>query len=156
MPRKEHIEPATTARDDEHHDGSGIVTRAQAAAAASSDRLVGGTTVPVSDLRDGADPSPCMSAPTATCCTTLAGVSEDQLAALLSTLARSQAESIVFLYNHYWHRRRTAMERPRRPRALPLSGHRSAAPHLHVLEVLQNARLVLMVVPVILTCSKHS
>ncbi|GBP95036.1 Activity-regulated cytoskeleton associated protein 2 [Eumeta japonica] len=35
------------------------------------------------------------------------------------------------------------MERPRRPRALPLSGHRSAAPHLHVLEVLQNARLVL-------------
>ncbi|GBP00338.1 hypothetical protein EVAR_71025_1 [Eumeta japonica] len=58
MPRKEHIEPATTARDDEHHDGSGIVTRAQAAAAASSDRLVGGTTVPVSDLRDGADPSP--------------------------------------------------------------------------------------------------
>ncbi|GBP24084.1 hypothetical protein EVAR_27307_1 [Eumeta japonica] len=65
MPRKEHIRPATTARDDKHHDGSGIVTRAQAAAA-SSDRLVGGTTVPVSDLRDGADPSPCMSAPTAT------------------------------------------------------------------------------------------
>ncbi|GBP00961.1 hypothetical protein EVAR_2264_1 [Eumeta japonica] len=155
MPRKEHIEPATTARDDEHHDGSGIVTRAQAAAAASSDRLVGGTTVPVFDLRDGADPSPCMSAPTATPAPLLAGVSEDQLAALLSTLARSQAESIVFLYNHYWHRRRTAMERPRRPE-LCRSGHRSAAPHLHVLEVLQNARLVLMVVPVILTCSKHS
>ncbi|GBP20014.1 Activity-regulated cytoskeleton associated protein 2 [Eumeta japonica] len=115
MPRKEHIEPATTARDDEHHDGSGIVTRAQAAAAASSDRLVGGTTVPVFDLRDGADPSPCMSTPTATPAPLLAGVSEDQLAALLSTLARSQAESIVFLYNHYWHRRRTAMERPRRP-----------------------------------------
>ncbi|GBP96109.1 hypothetical protein EVAR_30352_1 [Eumeta japonica] len=93
MPRKEHIEPATTARDDEHHDGSGIVTRAQAAAAASSDRLVGGTTVPVFDLRDGADPSPCMSAPTATPAPLLAGVSEDQLAALLSTLARSQAES---------------------------------------------------------------
>ncbi|GBP28282.1 Activity-regulated cytoskeleton associated protein 1 [Eumeta japonica] len=90
MPRKEHIEPATTARDDEHHDGSGIVTRAQAAAAASSDRLVGGTTVPVFDLRDGADPSPC-----------------------------HKRSPIVFLYNHYWHRRRTAMERPRRPRALP-------------------------------------
>ncbi|GBP84199.1 hypothetical protein EVAR_61394_1 [Eumeta japonica] len=73
MPRKEHIEPATTARDDEHHDGSGIVTRAQAAAAASSDRLVGGTTVPVSDLRDGADLSPRMSAPTATPAPLLAG-----------------------------------------------------------------------------------
>ncbi|GBP03623.1 hypothetical protein EVAR_2386_1 [Eumeta japonica] len=71
MPRKEHIEPATTARDDEHHDGSGIVTRAQAAAAASSDRLVGGTTVPVSDLRDGVSVYVRAYGHT---CTTLAGV----------------------------------------------------------------------------------
>ncbi|GBP14670.1 Activity-regulated cytoskeleton associated protein 2 [Eumeta japonica] len=54
--------------------------------------FVGGTTVPVFDLRDGADPSPYVRAYGHTC-TTLAGVSEDQLAALLSTLARSQAES---------------------------------------------------------------
>ncbi|GBP06438.1 hypothetical protein EVAR_99612_1 [Eumeta japonica] len=155
MPRKEHIEPATTARDDEHHDGSGIVTRAQAAAAASSDRLVGGTTVPVFDLRDGADPSPYVRAYGHTC-TTFAGVSEDQLAALLSTLARSQAESIVFFIQSLLAPAPNGDGTTSPTPSSAASGHRSAAPHLHVLEVLQNARLVLMVVPVILTCSKHS
>ncbi|GBP00757.1 hypothetical protein EVAR_76980_1 [Eumeta japonica] len=156
MPRKEHIEPATTARDDEHHDGSGIVTRAQAAAAASSDRLVGGTTVPVSDLRDGADPSPCMSAPTATPAPLLAGVSQYQLAALLSTLARSQAEFNRILIQSLFAPAPNGDGTTSPTPSSAASGHRSAAPHLHVLEVLQNARLVLMVVPVILTCSKHS
>ncbi|GBP70991.1 Activity-regulated cytoskeleton associated protein 2 [Eumeta japonica] len=67
MPRKEHIEPATTARDDKHHDGSGIVTRAQLP---PPPHLTGSSVAPR---------SPCL-----TCAT---------LAALLSTLARSQAES---------------------------------------------------------------
>ncbi|GBP60003.1 hypothetical protein EVAR_41285_1 [Eumeta japonica] len=111
MPRKEHIEPATTARDDEHHDGSGIVTRAQAAAAASSDRLVGGTTVPVFDLRDGADPSPCMSAPTATPAPLWLEFLKISWLPCFRPWPGHKRSPIVFLYNHYWHRRRTAMER---------------------------------------------
>ncbi|GBP71986.1 hypothetical protein EVAR_45301_1 [Eumeta japonica] len=72
-----HIELATTARDNEYTMVLGS-SPPQATAAPSSDRLL-------SDLRDGVDPFLKMSAPTPTSALHLAGVSEEQLAALLST-----------------------------------------------------------------------
>ncbi|GBP87081.1 Activity-regulated cytoskeleton associated protein 2 [Eumeta japonica] len=111
MPRKEHIEPATTARDDKHHDGSGIVTRAQAAAAA---HLTGSSVAPR---------SPCLTCATVPIHLRVCPRLRPHLHHFwLEFLKISwlpcfrpwpghKRSPIVFLYNHYWHRRRTAMER---------------------------------------------
>ncbi|GBP78876.1 hypothetical protein EVAR_61525_1 [Eumeta japonica] len=151
---KESISARYDSSDDKHHDDSGIVTRAQAAAAASSDRLVGGTTVPVFDLRDGADPSPCMSAPTATPAPHLAGFLKISWLPCFRPWP-GQAESNRILIQSLLAPAPNGDGTTSPTRALPLSVT-VLPPHLHVLEVLQNVRLVLMVVPVILTCSKHS
>ncbi|GBP78378.1 hypothetical protein EVAR_25714_1 [Eumeta japonica] len=152
MPRKELIEPATTAQTT----NITMVLGSSPGLRLPPPHLTGSSVAPQSPCRLARR---CRSISVyvrayGTPAPLLAGVSEDQLAALLSTLPGHKRSPIVFLYNHYWHRRRTAMERPRRPR---LAARVTVLQRHHrTLEVLQNARLVLMVVPVILTCSKHS